>query len=102
MGSYFHTEVNPHRSHNSFEGTGLSMGYRRDVLLIFLLITRFLITILLPKFACYSGTEPLHSLREQFWGRAALAPVILSGSGRFRLFLHRSCPLNAQERLGSL
>jgi hypothetical protein len=25
----------------------------------------------------------LHSLRGQFWGRAALAPVILNGSGRF-------------------
>ena len=27
----------------------------------------------------------LHSLRGQFWGRAALAPVILIGSGRFYL-----------------
>jgi hypothetical protein len=27
----------------------------------------------------------LHSQREQFWGRAALAPVILIGSGRFSL-----------------
>jgi hypothetical protein len=27
----------------------------------------------------------LHSLREQFWGRAALAPEVLIGSGRFSL-----------------
>jgi len=29
----------------------------------------------------------LHSLREQFWGRAALAPAILYGSGRFSLHI---------------
>src|ERR1700677_1505201 len=39
--------------------------------------------LLLPKIPCYSLTKSIDSQRGQFWGRAALAPVILLGSGRF-------------------
>ena len=31
----------------------------------------------LPKIPCYSSVLPINSQRGQFWGRAALAPVIL-------------------------
>ena len=34
-------------------------------------------------------------IREQFWGRAALAPVICHGSGRFSLSASLSLPLRA-------
>jgi len=46
-------------------------------------MTSILVTAGLLKFSCISIQEHIQSHREQFWGRAALAPVILSGSGRF-------------------
>ena len=46
----------------------------------------------LPKIACYSPHKPIDSQRGQFWGRAALAPVVLMGYGRFYLFQTISAP----------
>ena len=57
------------------------------------------LSVLLPlsllEFACYLSIKQLHSHREQFWGRAALAPVILLGSGRFYL---RATPFYSASR----
>jgi hypothetical protein len=61
-------------------------------LISFLLITKTLITHLLPKFACLSSNEHINSLRGQFWGRAALAPVILSDPGASNFQQQRVAP----------
>ena len=47
----------------------------------FCALTRWKVLFWVLKFTCYSLPEHLNSLRGQFWGRAALAPVIRQGPG---------------------
>jgi hypothetical protein len=68
--------------HAAFVMVNYSVIYLMGLIAISIM-TSILVTAGLLKFSCISIQEHIQSHREQFWGRAALAPVILSGSGRF-------------------